>query len=57
MTICERFEEMLYRMYGREYEDAIDCFIESLGNDAEYIELDELFLRWAEMIEQAKHMK
>jgi len=50
--IAEKFEEMLLNMYGEEYEDAIETFIESLGNDAKYIELDELFIRWGEFLAQ-----
>ena len=56
MTNCEKFEQMLMNMLGEEYEDAIDYFIDGLykSNDAEHIELDELFIRWGEYLQQSE---
>lgn len=57
MTNVEKFEVMLREMYGEEYEDDIEMFIDSLGKDADYIEVDELFIRWAEVLIQAEDMR
>lgn len=51
--IIEKFEQMLLAICGEEYEDAIETFLESIGNDSKYIELDELFIRWGEFLAQS----
>ena len=57
MTNAKKFETMLREMYGENYEDSIEMFIYSLGKDADYIEVDELFIRWAEILIQAEDMR
>lgn len=57
MTNIEKFEAMLKGMYGEDYEDSIETFIENLGKDGDYMEVDELFIRWAEVLIQAEDMR
>lgn len=57
MTNVEKFEAMLKEMYGADYEDDIETFIDNLGKDADYMEIDEFFIRWAEVLIQAEDMR
>lgn len=53
-----KFIEMLYEMYGNDYEDAIESFAEEIfQNGRQDLRLDDLFIGWANSIEQAKEMK
>lgn len=53
-----RFAEMLYEMFGNDYEDMIETFMSELHHqNKEDLGLDELFIEFGEFLETCKIMR
>lgn len=53
-----KFVEMLYQMYGDGYEDAIECFADTIFYEGQQdLSLDELFVEWANYLKSAHSVK
>lgn len=57
MTNVEKFEAMLREMYGEEYEEDIEIFIDDIQCITNHMEMDDLFIRWASVLIQARDMR